>query len=284
MSFIGPAEGPFNPGAHWFLDGLAVMEVVDDPEGLLGETRQFVVTGRFTPEVWAGRRSALLQELRRQRDLAHEAMERGEADAAYQLLSSDTGFAAVAAQLWLERARRITSGKEQDGRLAEVTGAAGCPEAHALYRRTLGVEPERAQAVVPLLLHLGERATMLYQLMGSMPPQDTERRRDATVWGAYVSHLAGTLSLAPGRGHPASVYQSLAPILYWATEYPGRVTGELREKDVPSMETLDQHAAEVANLAEQIHTLLLAPLQVNNRTRACLAAADQLLALTEARL
>jgi hypothetical protein len=283
VSFIRPARGPFNPWPNWFLDGLAVMAVVDDPEGLLGETRRFMATHRFAPEVWEGRRSGLLQELRRQRDLAHEAMERGEADAAYQILSCETGFVAVAAQLWLEGAQRIYSSKEQDGLLAEVTGAAGCPEAHALYRLTLAVEPERAQAVVPLLLQLGERAAALFQLMGTSLPSDAERRREAIVWGAYVSHLAGTLGLAPGRGHPAHLYRSLKSILFWATEYPGRVIGELREKEVPGVETLDRHASEVAGLAEQIRTTLLDPLQVIGRTRTCLAAADRLLHLTEAR-
>ena len=283
-SFIRPAVGPFNPGAHWFLDGLAVMDVIDDPEGLLGETRHFVAARRFAAEVWEGRRFALLQQLRRQRDLAHEAIERGEADAAYQLLSGDAGFVAVAVQLWLEGAGQISSRKEQDGRLAEVTAAAGCPAAHALYRRTLAVEPERARAIAPLLLRLGERAAPLYHLMGTLPPEDPERRRDAAVWGAYVSHLAGTLSLAPGRGHPAYVYQSLRSILHWAIEYPGRVIGELGEKGVSGVQPLTQHASEVAGLAEQIPAILLDPRQAVDRAQACLAAADQLVDLTEARL
>jgi hypothetical protein len=261
-----------------------VMEVLDDPEGLLAATRQFVATRRFAPEVWEGRRSALLVELRRQRDQAHEAMERGEADAAYQFLSSDTGFAAIAAQLWLEGARRICSRKEQDGQLAAVTRAAGCPEAHALYRRALAVAPERAQLVAPLLLHWGKRAASLYHRMATAPPEDPERRRDAAVWGAYVAHLAGTLSLAPDRGHPAVVYQLLRPILFWATDYPARVIGKLREKDGPGVEELNRAASEVATLAEQIHTLVLDPLQAIGRTRACLAAADQFLDLIEARV
>jgi predicted nucleotidyltransferase len=282
-SFIRPAEGPFNPGAHWFPDGLAVMEVVDDPEGLLAETRQFVAARRFAPEVWEGRRFALLQELRRQRDRADEAMERGEADAAYQLLSGDAGFAAVAAQLWLEGAQQISSSKEQDGRLAQVAAAAGCPEAHALYRRTLAVELERAQAVVPLLRHLGERAAPLYHRMGTLPPEDRQRRRDAAVWGAYLSHLAGTLSLAPARGHPAYVYQSLRSILHWAIEYPRQVVGERREKKESGGEELNRAASEVAGLAQQIRTIVLDPRQTVVRAHACLAAADQLLDLTEAR-
>lgn len=284
MSFIRPAEGPYHPAAHWFLDGLIVMQVVDDPEGLLRETRRFVATRRFAPEVWEGRRSALLRELRRQLDLAHAAMERGEPDAAYQLLSGDSGFGAIAARLWLEGARRSTSSKEQDGRLAEVTGAAGCPEAHALYRVALAIEPERAGAAAPLLRELGERAVSLYHLLGTWPPEEGKRRRETTVWGAYVAHLVGTLGLAPGRGHPAYVYQSLPALLFWTTEYPVRVIAELREKERSDLETLDRHASAVADLAEQIRTLLLDPRQAISRTRECLTAANQLLHLTEARL
>jgi hypothetical protein len=284
MSFIRPAEGPFNPGTHWYLDGLAVMQVVDDPEGLLAETQSFVASHRFAAEVWEGRRLALLLELRRILDLAHEALERGEAEAVYQHLSGDTGFAAVAAQLWMDGAQRLCSTKEQDGRLAEVTAAAGCPEVHALYRLTLAVEPERVQAVVPLLRRWGERATSLYQLIGTLSPEGSQTCLEATVWGAYVSHLAGTLSLAPGRGHPAYVYQSLGSISFWATGYPGRWIGELRQKEVSGVETLSQHAAEVAGLAEQIRTTLLDSLRATDRARSCLAAAEKLLQVTQARL
>jgi hypothetical protein len=74
QSFIRPAEGPFQPGSHWFLDGVATMEVVEDPEGWLAETRRFVWARRFAPVVWEGRRAALLQELRRQLELAREVM------------------------------------------------------------------------------------------------------------------------------------------------------------------------------------------------------------------
>src|SRR5947209_19518867 len=41
-SFIRPVEGPFDPAASWFLDGLAVMEMVEDPHGLLAATQDFV--------------------------------------------------------------------------------------------------------------------------------------------------------------------------------------------------------------------------------------------------
>jgi hypothetical protein len=220
-----------------------------------------VAAHRFAADVWEGRRAALLRELRRQRDLAREAMERGEVDAAHERLSSETGVAAVAAQLWLEGAQQICSGKEQDGRLAEVTRAAGCPEAHALYRLVLAVEPERAAAAAPLLLRLGEQAVALYHSMGTLPPEEPERRREGLVWGAYVAHLTGTLSLAPGLGHPAHLYQSLRSIGFWAIEYPARVIAELREKGVSGVEALDRSAAEVSALAAQIRTILLGPLR-----------------------
>jgi hypothetical protein len=282
-SFIRPAEGPFDPAAHWFLDGLAVMQVVDDPEGLLGETRRFVAAHRFAGEVWEGRRCALLRELRRTLDLAQEAMGWEDADAAYQLLSGDAGFAAVAVQLWLEGARRICSSKEQDGRLAEVAAAAGCPEAHALYHRALAVDPVRAGTVVPLLRLWGERAASLYQMIGALSLEGSPDRREAAVWGAFVSHLAETLSLAPGRGHPAHLYQSLRSLLFWTSGYPARIIAELRAKDGPGLETLDRIAAETSYLAAQIGTVLLDPLSATSRVQGCLTAAEELLALTSER-
>lgn len=283
-SFIRPAVGVFDPRATWFLDGLSVMEVVDDAEGLLAETRVFVAARRFTSEVWEGRRAGLLRELRRKRDLACEVWERGEADAAYRILSGESGFAAVAAQLWLERARRIVSNKEQDGRLAEVAETAGCPEVHALYRRVLAVEPERAQAAAPLLLRLAERAVPFYRRLGSQPPDEPDRRRETRVWGAYVAHLVGTLGLAPGQGHPAHVYPSLGPLRRWAIEYPERLVEALLETGAPGAESLKRRAAEFARLAEQIRTLLLDPERAIERAQSGLAAADRLLELTEARL
>jgi hypothetical protein len=283
-SFIRLAEGPYDPAPTWFLDGLAVMEVIEDPEGLLAATQQFVAAHRFAPEVWEGRRSAFLHELRRRRDGAQEAMERGEADALSECLGSGTGFAAVAAQLWLESARRIGSSKEQDGQLAAATAAAGWPEAHALYHLTLAVQPECARLVAPLLLDLGDRAAALYRSLGSSSPEDAGRRRELTVWGAYVSHLAGTLALAPERGHPAYVYQSLRSLSYWAIDYPARIMTELQEKEVRNREILRGQTGQLAELAEQIRTTLLGPLNATDRARSSLEAADRLLVLTETRL
>src|SRR5262249_8966195 len=124
-SFIGTAEREFNLDANWFLDGLAIMEVVEDPEGLVGETKRFVAARRGAPEVWEGRRGALLAELRRQHDAARAAAERGEPEEACHLLRRSIGLGTVAGQIWLEAAQVIYSQKEQDGRLAEVARDAG---------------------------------------------------------------------------------------------------------------------------------------------------------------
>jgi len=282
-SFVRPAEGPFDPAAHGLLDGLAVMEVIDDPEGLLGETKAFVAARRFTAEVWEGRRGALLKELRRQFDRAREVMESGQREAVSPLLGGDAGFAAVAARLWLEGARRIVSAKEQDGRLAEAAADAGCPEAHALYRRVLAVDPERAQAATHLLVRLSRRALRLYRRLGSLPPEDPRRRRDTRVWGAYVAQLTGTLSLAPGRGHPAHLYHSLGALRHWAIEYPRRLAAPLLETGTPAGAALQERLDEVATLAGRIRLLLLDPAHALDRSRDRLAAANRLLALTEAR-
>jgi hypothetical protein len=120
--------------------------------------------------------------------------------------------------------------------------------------------------------------------MAVVPPEDAERHREATVWGAYVTHLAGTLSLAPGMGHPAFVYQSLKSLFFWTTEYPATKVEALRDQDAPGVEALERLAAEVADLAAQIRTLLLDPLQAGDRAAICLAATDELLDLTETRL
>lgn len=282
-SFMPPAEGSIDPSVNGFLDGIAVMEVVDDPEGLLRETRRFVAARRFSPEVWEGRRLALLQELRCRREQAHAALESGEPDAAYACLSGAGGFASLAARLWLEGARRLISGKEEDGQLLAVAREVGYPEIHALYRGVLAVEPERALAAAPLLVRLARRGPRLYRRLGALLPLDAPRRREATVWGAHLAHLAGTLGLAPGRGHPALLYPSLGALRLWAVDYPARWIAAHAPEPFPGREPLHRRVAEVAGLAERVHTLLLDPARACHRVRSCLAAADRLVGLTEAR-
>jgi hypothetical protein len=282
-SFIRPVEGRFNLDATWLLDGLAVMEIVEDPEGMLEEVKAFVAARRFAPEVWEGRRAALLQELHRQRDAAADTLERGEWEEAYQTLSSPVGFGAVTAQLWLEAARRIYSNKEQDGLLADVTRAAEHPEVHALYRRLHAVEPERAAAVAPRLRDLGEQAASFYHGVDALALEEPRWRR-GRVWAAWVRYITATLALAPAKGHPAHVYQRLGRIRYWTVDSPRRDLAELRQMKTPGLEPLESLAAATSRLADGVREELLGPASPDGRARASLTAAAQLLALTEQRL
>ena len=126
-------------------------------------------------------------------------------------------------------------------------------------------------------------ALRLYRRLGSLPPEDPRRRRDTRVWGAYVAQLTGTLSLAPGRGHPAHLYHSLGALRHWAIEYPRRLAAPLLETGTPAGAALQERLDEVATLAGRIRLLLLDPAHALDRSRDRLAAANRLLALTEAR-
>jgi hypothetical protein len=279
-SFIRPADQEFDLDANWFLDGLAVMEVVEDPEGLLAETKAFVTARRFAPPVWEGRRAALLNELRRQRDAARDALDRGEPEEAYSQLSRPTGLAVVAGQLWLEAAHRIYSSKEQDGLLAEVTRAAGWPEAHALYHAALGVQPGRAEAAVPLVLELGERGAAFFRRLGDVPRTYRRRHGRLPVWTAWIRHLAATLALAPRKGHPADVYQRWKGLRYWTTGAPGEIVKELQEKEAPGLEELQGQAAAAVRLSEALRETLLGRAPAAERAQTALAAAERLVEMT----
>jgi hypothetical protein len=279
-SFIRPAEGPYGPDANWLLDGLVVMEIAEDPEGLLAETKEFVTARRFAGEVWKGRRTALLQELRRVRDEARGALEKGEAGAAYAMMGKLTGFAALAGQIWLEAAHRIYSSKEQDGTLAEITRAAGHADAHDLYRSSLAVDPERAAEASPLLLDLGDWGAAFYDALGAQVPEDA-RRASGPVLAAWVRHLSHTLSLAPSMGHPAYLYQRLETLRYWVAERPAELLTRLRAQTAPELGTLETANSRLALLLEEVEDLLLGTTSPEVRAAESLAAADALLELTE---
>jgi hypothetical protein len=279
-SFIRPADQEFDLDANWLLDGLAVMEVVEDSGGLLAETKAFVAARRFAPQVWEGRRAALLNELRRQRDLARDALDRGEPEEAYSQLSRPTGLAVVAGQLWLEAAHRIYSSKEQDGLLAEVTRAAGCPEAHALYHAALGVHRGRAEAAVPLVLDLGQCGVGFFRRLGDVPLTYRWRHGHLPVWTAWIRHLAATLALAPHRGHPADIYQRWKALRYWTTRAPGEIVKEMQEKGAPGLKELEAQAAEAVRLSEALRETLLGPVPAAERAQTALAAAERLVEMT----
>jgi hypothetical protein len=263
----------------WYLDGLATMEVAEDPEGLLTSLRDFVAARRFAPAVWAGRRGLLLGELWRLRDQA-QACVATNPDFACGLLAGDRGFGVLAGDLWLEGARHIYSGKEQDGLLAELCRAAGHDEAHEWYRCVMGVQPGRADAAVPLILALGEQADGLFGRLAALPaprPWAEQVRTDR----AWNRHLTGTLSLAPGRGHPAYVYQRLGWFLGWAVDLPRQAIALCRQAGMPGALELQEAVRGMEVLAEQIRATLTDLVPAGERARRGLAAAEKLLHLSE---
>jgi hypothetical protein len=279
-SFVRSADREFNLDANWLLDGLAVMEVVEDPEGLLAETKAFVAARRFAPPVWEGRREALLKELRRQQDAARAAMDRGEPEEACEGISRPTGLAVVAAQLWLEAAHRIYSSKEQDGLLAEVMRAAGHPKAHALYHAAMGVQPDRAKAAAPLVLELGKCGAAFFRRFAAVPRRFRQRHGRLPTWIAWVRYLAATLALAPRKGHPAAVYQRRGTLRYWTATAPGTIVKELQEKEAPGLKELETLAAAAVRLNEALRETLLGPATASDRAQTALAAAERLVAVT----
>jgi hypothetical protein len=133
-SFIESADSiPGDLEPTHFLDGLAVMKVIEDPTGLLAATKDFVVRHRFSSDV-------LPHRLKRMLRAAEDKLAacRAGASAFDALARHDIGR--TVAQMWLEAHARIYSKKEQDSLLAEVAQEAALPEIHALYRAVLGLD------------------------------------------------------------------------------------------------------------------------------------------------
>jgi hypothetical protein len=265
----------------WLLDGLAVMEIVQDPEGVLGDIQAFVAAHRFAPEVWDGRRELLRRELRLARDRCAEQIENGQAEEACQAFrNSFNGFAAMAGHLWLEAAQRIFSSKEQDGLLAEVMHRRGQGEAHAWYRDILGVHPERAAAAAPLILELGQQAAALYARLDAST-LSPEQRKTCCISAAWITHLSETLSIAPRQGHPATIYQQLDSLLYWTQQRPRNLSKKYGGDEASGKEEWEAAACTVERAADVVRETLIGPLTAEERARNSLAAADKLLALSE---
>lgn len=280
-SFIRSAHGSFNSDANWLLDGLAVMEIVEDPDGLLSEVKAFVAARRFASEVWAGRREGFLQELRRLIDSARKAMDTDSPGAAIATLGGGGGFGDVAAQVWLEAGEKIYSAKEQDGTLKVVTQNLGVPEAHALYRRVIGVVEERAMSVTQDLLDLGEKAGKFYDEAHDLAPEGSEHRTMARVWEAWVRHLSHRLSLAPQFGHPAHLYQSLQRYTYEIEARPVHWAEQYCLAEISGAETLNEQAKDMVNDLDSIRLRLSGGNPLTVSAREALGAAEQLLHLTE---
>jgi hypothetical protein len=280
-SFIQAAEGEFSQDANWFLDGLAVMEVIEDSEGFLAGVKGFVAERRFAPEVWKGRREALLRELHRLLKVAETAFLQGDGEGAYRELSGRTGLAAIAAQLWLEASKRIYSSKEQDGLLSCVTRERGRPEIHDLYRQVLGVEEDRVTVVLPILEVLGREALGLYQEMQRLTLEDHPLFNEVAVNEAYTRQQLETFLLAPTKGHPGFVYQNLMSFLFWANNLACQTALQYRDAEVPGSESFAEREERVRQLAEELKAALYATRSANERATASLTAARELARITE---
>jgi len=145
-SFIESADWvPGDLESTHFIDGLAIMNIVEDPEGYLAKTKALVGQRRFAPEV-------LRPRLERMATSGDRILRESRAKLADGDLpvSAAHDLARCAAQMWLESHSRIYSKKEQDALLAEVTLEAKAPRVHELYRATLGldVEPARLKSIL----------------------------------------------------------------------------------------------------------------------------------------
>ena len=280
-SFACRAEGEFNLDANWLLDGMAVMEVVHDPTGLLAEVKAFVSERRFAADVWDRRRAAFLAEMRRVLSSAQESREKGEPAAALDARGGGAGFSSLAAQVWLEGARRIYSGKEQDGAFAEAARKAGRPEAHALYRTVLEADPRRAEAASPLLHAFGEAAAAFFEGAGALAQADHPIREESRINAAWTRHLARTLSISPRMGHPAGTYQRLGMLRWWAVDLPERWVPRFHEAEIPGADDLEAQAAALNRRLEQIEAALYGEAPKETRAESVLQAAERLLDVTE---
>jgi hypothetical protein len=105
-----------------------------------------------------------------------------------------------------------------------------------------------------------------------------------SVWAAWIRHLAGTLALAPRRGHPAHLYQQRTALAYWVVTSPGRDVRELREKEAPGLEALEAFAARAGGLYAELCETLLGPTPATERAKSAIAAAERLVEMTERRV
>jgi hypothetical protein len=267
----------------WLLDGLVIMEIVEDPQGLLHDIQKFVKERRFSAEVWAGRRERLLKRLHLLRDQAEAHLAKGETEEAWQQFCGGHGFGAVAAHVWLEATHRIYSSKEQDGLLAQVTAAAGQRETHRLYHDVLGVQADRVAGCAPQLLQIGQKVADLIHHLDAIP-ELAEHRSMFRIYVAWITHLSGTLALAPQRGHPAYTYQQWESLRYWSLQRPRNLLQKYQAAGASNLECVEPQLANLELLAEQIQTQMFGPTSLTKRVQNSLIAAEVLLRLTEQNL
>ncbi|MCH8294591.1 hypothetical protein IH992_26200 [Candidatus Poribacteria bacterium] len=140
-SFVESAKsGYFTADPTWFLDGLAVMSIVDDPTGYLEEVKHFVSKNRFAPEVLSERLRLMIEYVDGKIEEAEKAFTDGDHNALLRHLYDKTGLACSMAHIWLEASQRIYSSKEQDLQLALVAQETKLPQVHDAYRAILGID------------------------------------------------------------------------------------------------------------------------------------------------
>ena len=135
-TFIESAVGvPTDMQSTFYLDGLSIMTIVEDPTGYLSDAKEFVASHRFAPEVLPRRLERMLMSAEGKLD------EAGQAQAAARLdLWPRYDLARCIAQMWLEAHGTVYSRKEQDALLADAAREAKVPEVHAYYRALLGLD------------------------------------------------------------------------------------------------------------------------------------------------
>jgi hypothetical protein len=216
-SFIESAETvPADLEATHFLDGLAIMRVVEDPEGFLAATKAFVAGHRFAPEVLRPRLALMDASAERRLREARAAAARGGIDA-----TATHDLARVFAQMWIERAARVYSKKEQDTLLLEVSREAKAPHAHELYRAILGLDgkEERLEAILAPIAEYGARVDAMFKLVEDMAAayaaqvgQDVvERCRAYRLWAALTLRSIPVAFEKGCYAHMAFAIQGVGP-------------------------------------------------------------------------
>ena len=164
-SFIESAKsGYFTVDPTWFLDGLAVMSIVDDPTGYLEEVKSFVSKHRFAPEVLSERLRLMMEYVDGKIEEAEEAFKAGNYSALRSLLHDRAGLACSMAHMWLEAFHRIYSRKEQDLQLALVAQEANAPPVHDSYRAILGLDVQ-VGTIEKLLAPIHEYAKIVDEML-----------------------------------------------------------------------------------------------------------------------
>lgn len=193
-SFIDSAATiPLDIEPTHYIDGLAIMGIVEDETGFLAKTKEFVAEHRFAREVLRGRLPTMYAWAERKLLESRRAFTEGtlEIGAMYDL-------ARCIAQMWLEAHSRIYSKKEQDALLGEVAREANAPRVHELYRCIVGVDrPDEAlRAVLTPIAEYAARVDTMFGFVEQMAAQHREKLGDDVVERCQAFRIWASLTLA----------------------------------------------------------------------------------------